>query len=354
MNIKEKFGQMIMLGLDTETINDEIISLINDYKIGGIVLYKKNYHDISTMKQVIKQLKEINKNIPLFIAIDQENGRVNRLPSEIDRIYNVSKQAKTNKIEIINECNNITTEILNSVDINMNLAPVVDINYFDSKSIGNRSYGQTKEEVIKYALPSIKEYQNKGIIPVIKHFPGHGLTSEDSHYLIPTINNVKKLEEDLIVYKEAIEQGCDAIMVGHLKVKGYGQEPASINQKIIKKYLKDKYNYQGLIITDDLRMNIMKYIYGLKNVINKSILAGANVIMIKYKKNDIKNLYKKLHKMIDQDIINHDLIEQNYNIITKYKEKYGLNNNINQKEIDINDINKRIRELNFKIDNCLK
>ena len=112
MNTKEKFGQMIMLGLDVDTINDEIISLIKDYKIGGVVLYKKNYHDIASMKDLINKLKEINtNNIPLFIAIDQENGRVNRLPNEIERIYSAEKQTRTNNIEIVNECNNITAEI---------------------------------------------------------------------------------------------------------------------------------------------------------------------------------------------------------------------------------------------------
>lgn len=354
MNIKEKFGQMIMLGLDVETINDEIISLIKDYKIGGVVLYKKNYHDITSMIELINKLKEINTtNIPLFIAIDQENGRVNRFPSEIERIYSPGKQTKTSNIEIINECNNITAEILNNVGINMNLAPVLDINYDNSKIIGNRSYGQTKEEVIKYIVPCIKNYQSKGIIPVIKHFPGHGLTNEDSHYLIPAISNISKMEEDLVIYDEAIKNNCDAIMIGHLKVKGYGKEPASINKKIIRKYLIDKYNYQGLIITDDLRMNIMQYIYGLKNMTNKSILAGSNILMIKYKPNDIKKLYNKLYKMIDKGIINNNLIEENYNTIIKIKEKYKLNNNTISNKLDIDNINKRIIKVNKEIEKYL-
>lgn len=354
MNIKEKFGQMIMLGLDIDTINDEIISLIKDYKIGGVVLYKKNYHDISSMKDLINKLKEINaNNIPLFIAVDQENGRVNRLPSEIKRIYNAEKQAMTNNLEIINECNNITAEILNDVGINMNLAPVLDINYDNSKVIGNRSYGKTKEEVIRHAIPSIKNSQSRGIIPVVKHFPGHGLANQDSHYLIPKINNVSKMEEDLTIYKEAIKEGCDAIMIGHLKVKGYGQEPASINKRIINKYLKDKYNYQGLIITDDLRMNIIKYIYGLKNVINRSINAGANILMIKYKHDDINKLYNKLYKMIDKGIIDNNLIEDNYNTIIKTKEKYKLNNNIISNKLDIDSINKRINKVNTEIEKYL-
>ena len=104
-SIYEKMGQMIMIGLDVDKINDEIRKLIKDYKIGGVVLYKSNYKDIKSMVNFINELKKINgDNVPLFIAIDQENGRVNRLPDEITRIYNPLRQAKTMNIDVVNKC----------------------------------------------------------------------------------------------------------------------------------------------------------------------------------------------------------------------------------------------------------
>lgn len=351
MNIKEKFGQMIMLGLDIEEMNDEIIKLIRDYKIGGVVLYKKNYNSIVEMQKLINRLKDINKNnIPLFIAIDQENGRVNRMPNEIDRIYSVGKQASTKNDNIIHKCNKITSNILRDVGVNMNLAPVVDINYDDSKIIGNRSYGSSALEVIRYTTISMNDYKEEGIIPVVKHFPGHGLVSTDSHYLIPVISDTKKMEDDLVVYDALIKSGCDALMVGHLKVLGYGSEPATINKNIIKKYLIDRYNYQGLIITDDLRMNTMKYIYGIKNMVNKSILAGSNILMIKYKKRDTKRLYDGLYKMIDKEKIDNKLIEDSYNKIIDIKNKYKISNDIVNSNINIDKINEEIRSVNKEMD----
>ena len=350
-SIRDKFGQMIMIGLDIEDINEEIIKLIKEYKIGGLVLYKKNYHDINSMRELVNIIKDINKNnVPLFIAIDQENGRVNRIPDEIERIYSAGRQASTGKIEIVNECNLITGEVLKSVGVNMNLAPVLDILYDDSKIVGNRSYGTNKDMVIKYGIASMKDYQDKEIIPVVKHFPGHGLVSADSHYLIPTINDTKRMEEDLVVYECAINNGCDVIMVGHLKVSGCGREPATINKEIIRKYLIDKYNYQGLIITDDLRMNTMKYIYGIKNMINKSIQAGCNILMIKYKKGDTRRLYKDLYKMIDKGKIDSKLIEDSYEKIIKIKKKYNISNEIINDNLDIDKINEEIRRVNGEID----
>ena len=347
VNLRDKFGQMIMLGLDVNEINDEVISLIKDYKIGGVVLYKKNYYDMKSMVNLINKLKKINKeNIPLFIAIDQENGRVNRLPNEIMRIYNPLRQAMSKDIEVINECNEITSNILSMVGVNMNFAPVLDINY-DNKVIGNRSYGYNKQDVIKYGLPIIKTMKDKGIISVVKHFPGHGLVMEDSHYLIPTIKDVDKMENDLDVYGEAIKSGCDAIMVGHLKVRGYGNKPATINREIIDKYLINRYNYHGLIITDDLRMNTMKYMYGMKNLIIKSINSGCNVLMIKYKKNDIRKIYSQLYDMVDKIDIN--LINNSYSKIIDIKNKYQISNNIADIYIDINDINEKINKINEKM-----
>ena len=351
MNIKDKFMQMIMIGMDIDKFNDEVIKLIRDYKIGGVVLYKKNYNSIDEMQKLINKLKDINKNnTPLFIAIDQENGRVNRMPNEIERIYSVGKQASTKNDDIIHKCNKITSNILRDVGVNMNLAPVVDINYDNSKIIGNRSYGSSASEVIRYATISMNDYKDEGIIPVVKHFPGHGLVNTDSHYLMPVISDTKKMEDDLVVYDSLIKSGCDALMVGHLKVLGYGSEPATFNKNIIKKYLIDRYNYQGLIITDDLRMNTMKYIYGIKNMVNKSIQAGSNILMIKYKRGDTRKLYKDLYKMVDKGKIDNKLIEDSYNKIINIKNKYKISNDKNDVVIDIDKINKEIRCVNKEID----
>ena len=348
MNIKDKFMQMIMIGMDIDKFNDEVIKLIRDYKIGGVVLYKKNYNSIDEMQKLINKLKDINKNnIPLFIAIDQENGRVNRIPDEIERIYSVGKQASTKNDDIIHKCNKITSNILRDVGVNMNLAPVLDINYDNSKIIGNRSYGSSASED---ATISMNDYKEEGIIPVVKHFPGHGLVNTDSHYLMPVISDTKKMEDDLVIYDSLIKSGCDALMVGHLKVSGYGSEPATFNKNIIKKYLIDRYNYQGLIITDDLRMNTMKYIYGIKNMVNKSIQAGSNILMIKYKRGDTRKLYKDLYKMIDKGKIDNKLIEDSYEKIIKIKKKYNISNEIINDNLDIDKINEEIRRVNGEID----
>jgi len=358
LSLEEKFGQMMLIGLDVYDINEEIIELIQKYKIGGVVLYKKNYTSIETMIDVINKLKKINEKnkIPLFIAIDQENGRVNRLPKDITRIYSPLKQTKTKNMKIINAVNELTSYLLSSTGINMNFAPVLDIVRSDkNKAIGNRSYGSNVEDVIKYALPFMKEMQNNNIIPVVKHFPGHGATNHDSHFVIPKIKDINTLEqEDIKVFESAIQEGADSIMVGHLILKGYGLKPATLNKKIIQKYLREKYKYNGLLITDDLRMNTLKYIYGLKKSVKQSIEAGNNVMMIKYKKGDIKRLYKDLYKMVSEFEIDPELVNNSAKKIVAIKKKYKVTNELINPELKVNLINNKINKINSAIEKTLQ
>ena len=351
MTFTEKFGQMIMLGLDVYDINDEIIELIENDKIGGIVLYKKNYISIDTMIKFINKLKKYNsKNIPLFIAIDQENGLVNRFPKDIVPILSASKQAKCENDKIIKYVNELTTYILSSVGVNMNMAPVLDIR---SKALGSRSYGINKEDVIKYGLPLMKCSQENNIISVVKHFPGHGATNIDSHIRIPYIKNIDKLQkEDLVPFEAAIKNGADAIMVGHMKLKGYGRLSAITNKRIIKEMLIDGLNYRGLIVTDDLRMGYQKFLgnFRLKSKIIKAINAGNDVILIKYKKKDTRRLYKKLYKMVDNYELNMERIEESSKKIVELKNKYQLSNEKIKNEVDIDLVNEKIKFINDKIE----
>ncbi len=357
LSLREKFGQMFLVGLDVDRLDDELISIIKDYKIGGVVIYKKNYSSLDSMLSFINKLKEINKDskVPLFIGIDQENGRVNRFPQEIKTIYSPLKQAETKDLKIIDEVNSLTVSLLKKVGVNMNFAPVLDIYKYDlNTAIGNRSYGRNKEDVIKYGLPFALEMQKNKIVSVVKHFPGHGNTKKDSHVLIPRIKEIDEMEKnDMEVFKEAIKMGVDSIMVGHLSLKGFGFKPASINKKIINKYLNEEI-FQGLIITDDLRMNFLKYLYGTNRSIIKAINAGNNMVMIKYQKNDSKKVFRRLFKKLDNNKLDVSKINNSARKILDIKEKYEVSDKILDNKFDVGEINKKIDKINKLIDNFIK
>lgn len=352
LSLEEKVGQLFMIGLEERY--DETPKMIKDYKIGGVILYKKNYHTYNEMIDLVNKIKETNKQnpIPIFISIDQEGGRVNRMPQEILKIQSATKLVDTQNIEIVKESGKIIGEMLSKTGILMNYAPVLDIRRFGNEhAIGDRCYGKEKEEVSKYGIEVMKEIQKQGVIPVIKHFPGHGLTWKDSHFRIPKITQkIEILEnEDMVPFENAIKEKADAIMVGHLIVKNIDKKyPASLSKKVIQKYLIEKYNYKGLIITDDLKMMAIRLHYNMKRAVYKAIEAGNDIIMIGLPYKKVKKIIKYIIKKVRKGKINIEKINKSVEKIIAIKEKY----NIEDEKIDgfsIEEINEKIKDLNEKV-----
>lgn len=355
LTIQEKIGQMMIVGIDKNYITERTKRLILDYKIGGVILYKKNFSSYDELINIIKELKKLNSanKIPLFISIDQEGGRVNRLPKEILNLPAAYKLAKLKDVEVINKAAELTGSILKKTGFNLDFAPVLDIKRFeDGHAIGDRSYGETKEDVIKYGIPVMEELQKQGIISVVKHFPGHGGTKKDSHFMLPKITIPKeKLEkEDMEVFKTAIEHGADAILVGHLRVKKEtGIYPASLSKKYIIKNLREKYNYKGLIISDDLKMRAVKLFFGPFLSIKKAFQAGNDIIIFRFNKLEEKIAIKKINKLVRKNMIEESRIDESVKRILDTKQKYNLSDLEKIEVTNIKEINKQIDEIRMKI-----
>ncbi len=354
LTLEEKIGQLFMVGLE-EKEKTEIRKLIEENKIGGVVLYKKNYHTYQEMLQFVNELKQINQNnkVPLMISIDQEGGRVNRMPPEIANLKSAAKIANTKNEEILQGSGEILGAMLKQTGISMNYAPVLDICRFEEKhAIGDRSYAKTKEEVSHYAITVMKEMQKQGVIPVVKHFPGHGLTIKDSHFQIPKITaKIEQLEnEDMLPFEKAIQEGAEAVMVGHLILKDVDKKyPASLSKKVIQTYLIEKYQYKGLIITDDLKMMAIQLHYNLKKAVYKAIEAGNDIVMVGLPYKKIRKIIKYLLKKVKKGKISIDRISDSVEKILQIKEKYNVSDEAVE-GMNIEQINERITKLNEQIE----
>ena len=354
LSLEEKVGQLFMVGLEEKT-NEDIANLIQENKIGGVVLYRKNYHTYEEMLAYVNNIKELNSknSIPIFISIDQECGRVNRMPQEILNLKSATKLANTKNVEIVKESGKIIGEMLNKTGISLDYAPVLDIRKFKEKhAIGDRCYGENREDVSKYGIEVMKEMQNQSVIPVIKHFPGHGLTKKDSHFRIPKITEkIEILEkEDMIPFEKAIKENAEAIMVGHLIIKDVDKKyPASLSEKVIQKYLIEKYNYKGLIITDDLKMMAIQLHYNMKKAVVKAIEAGNDIIMIGLPYKKVNKIIKFIVKEVKNGRIKEEKINESVEKIIAIKEKYKISDQ-KVNGFAITEINERIKELNKKIE----
>lgn len=354
LSTQEKIGQMIIIGMDTNYITERVKMMITKYKVGGIILYRKNFNTYQDMLALIRQLKELNKanKIPLWIAIDQEGGRVNRMPKEILNLPSANQIVTKTSLEEVEKSAEIIGKMLKQSGYNLNFAPVLDIKRFEDKhAIGDRCYGDNKEDVVKYGIAVMKKMQEQGILPAIKHFPGHGATKQDSHYLLPVIK--KKIEyiekEDMYPFEKAMKEGADAILVGHLLIKNVtGIYPASLSRKFIVKYLKRKYRYKGLIITDDLKMRAIKFIYGTNLAVRKAFEAGNDIIVFRFNQEEEKRVIEKLISQVEEGKLKESRINRSVKKIIEMKQKYEISDEEEINGIDINKMNNEIKKIREK------
>ena len=348
LSLEEKIGQKFMFGINSHNI-DVIVDLIKRYSIGGVILYKKNYNNYDEMLSVIKRLKEANKEnkIPLFIAIDQEGGRVNRMPSEFNNLKNVYDVSKCYENLVVKHAD-ITGRMLKKIGINMNFAPVLDI-YENKKSIVlyKRCFYGDCEDVSRFGKKYIDGLVNTGIIPVIKHFPGHGISSVDSHFITPYVKDYEGvLNKHIKPFEEVIASGCDAVMVNHLVIKNLTNRlPASISKTFIEEYLRERNKFDGLVITDEINM-LGRNIFYKFNYVEKLIKSDSDIVLVKVKDNSNIKIIDKFIKYVNNNDKYINQLDKCVDRIIKVKKKYNVSDEILTGEIDINNINKEIDKLN--------
>ena len=355
LSLEEKIGQMLIVGIEGNKITPRTKDLILKYKIGGVILYRNNFSSYEGMINLIKSLKELNKanKVPLFISIDQEGGRVNRMPREILNLPATKLIADKLGEQGIKEAADITGEILSKSGFNMNFAPVLDLKrYNNDKVVGDRSFGIDVKEVTKMGISQMKIFQEKNLVSVIKHFPGHGATYQDSHYKLPTVKlDIETLQkEDMKPFEEAIREGADSILVGHLKIKNItGKEPCSLSRKFIIKYLRKKYHYKGLIISDDLKMRAIKNKYKAQKAVVKAIQAGNDIVIFRFNQKQEEKAIQKILELTKNNSLNMYKINMSVKRILQTKNKYKLDDNKEPEAIELENINKRILNIRDKV-----
>lgn len=348
LSLKEKIGQKFMFGVNSHNM-DSIIKLIEEYHIGGVILYKKNYSNYDEMLSVIKRLKEANKvnKIPLFIAIDQEGGRVNRMPSEFKNITNVYDMSMKDK-KLLYENGNITGMMLSEMGINMNFAPVLDIcDDNSSKVLYKRCFYGNIDDVSECCLNYVNGFNKNKIISVVKHFPGHGASKLDSHFITPFVfDNRKVLNKHIKPFENIINNGIDAIMVNHLVIRGLTNGvPASISYNFINEYLRKRNCFDGLVITDEMNMLSRNILYRF-NYMKKAITSASDIILVKIKDNDNFKIIKECIRYVENNSEFLKLIDNSVERIVRIKNKYNVIDDTSYDGCNVGEINKRISKLN--------
>ncbi|MFH1995055.1 MAG: beta-N-acetylhexosaminidase [Nitrospinota bacterium] len=281
-------GQMLMIGFQGKEVDDNLRRMIIDEGIGGVILFRRNIESPSQLANLCGLLKEAgrerNPNLPLLIAIDQEGGRVFRLPPPFRQYSSYRDLASQgNNKKAVRESVLMMGEELRGVGINMDMAPVLDIDInSDNPIIGDRSFGPNPNLVAELGQIVIDSLGEKGIIAVGKHFPGHGNTAEDSHLTLPVDNRGREemAQNDLLPFKKTINAGLAAIMTAHVIYPQVDpQYPATISKIILNEILREELGFKGVIITDDLEMKGISEGWTIGETVELGIGAGVDIFL---------------------------------------------------------------------------
>jgi beta-N-acetylhexosaminidase len=338
-----KIGQMIEVGFRGLQAGPEsrIAKDIKKDKIGGVVLFSydvpsdspiRNIKSSEQVRALTRQLQSYS-DIPLFIAIDQEGGEVARLSPKFGFQPTVSAQylGKLNNLDSTRFYARQTALELHKAGINVNLAPVVDLNTNpDNPVIGglHRSFSADPKIVIRNARAYIDELHKKGVIATLKHFPGHGSSAGDSHKGFVNVTKTWQRKE-LIPYKKLIHSGYDDIvMTAHIfNARLDSTYPATLSKPTITGILRDSIGFNGVVVSDDLQMGAIRKYYSTKEAIKRCIKAGADVLLFANNSIFDPKIADKAHHIIKQLVkegtISKQRINQSYKRIMKLKERLG-------------------------------
>lgn len=349
MTLEQKIGQLFIVGFEGDIINDEIIDLVKNQEVGGLIYFSRNVVDSNQIITLNNEIKAIKKDIPLFISVDEEGGVVSRVPDEFLKLPSSGYIGKFDDENLSYNIGSIIAKELKNLGFNMDFAPVLDIDSNPNNTvIGERAFGNNADIVLKLGIKTMEGLRDGGIIPVVKHFPGHGDTDIDSHYGLPIVT--KTLEElnnlEFIPFKNAIENGADVVMVSSIILSSIDSEyPATMSKKVTTDILRNKLNFDGVIATDDMTMGAIMDNYNLTDAVIMAINAGNDLILVCHGYDDIIKSISAVKDAVSSNIISEERIDESVYRILKLKEKYRVNDDIISNEIDIEGINLEINSL---------
>mgnify|MGYP005929245963 FL=1 len=321
MSQTEKLGQMVMIGIQGTKVDDDSLYMLNQYHMGGVILFDRNMESPEQVKQLTSDLQaQSNEKVPLFIGIDEEGGDVVRMAEKLTPPPSQKEIGATGDIEQAKTWAIKTAKSLKEMGINVNFAPVADVGSNDK-----RSYSTDTNTVIDFVRAATKGYQQENIIYSLKHFPGIGKGRVDSHVDSSSIDVAKEvlMTEDIIPFKTIIDENDPNdyfILVSHLKYPALDEEyPASLSSKIMTDLLRNELGYKGIIITDDMEMGAVANHNDFRSIGVKAVKAGADIVLVCHEYEHQQEVYLGLLDAVNSGEISQERIDESVKRIIKVK-----------------------------------
>ena len=327
MSDADKVGQLMMIGIHGKSLNDDAKFMLNEYRVGGIILFDRNMESKDQVKTLITDINKAGKSAgltPLFLGIDQEGGAVARMDDKLIKVPPAEEVGKESVEQAASLAKEVGTE-LKDLGFNINFAPVADLGL-----TYGRSYSTNPDEVVRYAGAVGKSYDKAGLWYSYKHFPGIGKTDVDLHAdtsIVP-VSKETLLSEDTKVFVDLIKQSKPntyTIMVSHAMYPQIDPDhPSSLSKVIITDWLRKDMGYNGVVVTDDMDMGALAKHYTFGDMAVQSILAGSDILLVCHEYEHMQEAYNGLMKAVKDGRISKERLDESVKRILLMKMSRGL------------------------------
>ncbi len=323
---RDQIGQLFMVGFDGTTVSSDLASFIREYKPGGVILFARNLESAEQIVALTNELQHCSPHIPLLISIDQEGGRVSRLPKEFTIFPPCEVLGRCHSSELAYAAAATTAKELKAVGINMNMSPVLDVNSNPlNPVIGDRAFGADPHMVSELGLATVGGLQDNGVVACGKHFPGHGDTNSDSHKELPIVTADRaRLEHiEFPPFRHAVANGVATLMTAHVVYRALDEiRPATLSPMIIGRFLREELYYDSVVLTDDLEMHAIIDHYGIGDASVQAIQAGCDMPLICKDRNRIVAAFHAVEKAATSGDLSEGRLAQSFARIRRLKERF--------------------------------
>ena len=324
--LRQKLGQMLMVGCRGETLTRVEQLVFEEYPFGGFILFGRNCRSAEQISDLCRSLWNTAADAPPFLAIDQEGGRVHRLPEPFTHFPPAEAIGNSGDTALAYQCGRSAAAELGLVGLNLNFAPVLDVNSNPANPIiGDRAFGRTPERVIEMSTAWMRGLRAGGVIPCGKHFPGHGDTERDSHLELPvlekSLDQLRKVE--LPPFVESCRDDIEALMTAHVRFTALDRElPATLSEAVVTGLLRHQLGYDGVVFSDDMEMKAISVNFSPGEAAALALRAGVDVLLFCHELTNAVEVFESVCALAENDPPLRAKISASVRRITVLKQKF--------------------------------
>lgn len=346
---EELAGQVLVVGIQGGAPGEDGAALLEEVHPGGIILFSRNVADPEQLSELTNGLKAMNAqegNLPLFLCVDEEGGRVSRMPEQLADLpaaYDYAQAGGDSAAlgrALAAECA--------AFGFSVDFAPVLDVwSNPDNTVIGKRAFGTEARAVAAFGPQVAAAMAEGGVIPVGKHFPGHGDTAADSHSELPVVDKSREdLEEgELLPFRAAMEEGLPAVMVGHILLTEIDPVlPSSLSPLVVDGLLRQELGFEGVVFTDDLTMGAVAQGYSLDQAVVLSLRAGCDMALVCHGLDNARAAHGAVLAALRSGELSRERLEKSVYRILSLKAEFGVEDRP-VAQPDVEGLNGQLREI---------